>query len=238
MNKQKNAVYNRERIIKATVLLFKALEFVTLQQYIIGRVPDFVSSPNIYIIFMGVIWAIGAVSFTFNLGTRIWGTIISIMTLVILSTSTFRGLMSEETFVMSVLSIGFYLLIISGAFLVGSEGVWCKFGIFSHTSESKNYYLIGRMIAGLFFFIVGWVHFYNMANDVEIMGGFPHALFWVIFVGFCWFAVSASFWTQLMTKTSALLACVLIVVITLMIKLKSFHPGDIWKPILEIFVTL
>ncbi|MGL5227711.1 MAG: hypothetical protein ACRC77_05950 [Bacteroidales bacterium] len=90
---------------------------------------------------------------------------------------------------------------------------------------------IGRILVGIGFLFLAFVHFKFADGDAKMVPSFlPFPMFWVYFIGACWGAAGISFITNIMTRLSGLLAALLVFVIIFLVQLKSFttsNPMDI-----------
>lgn len=86
-----------------------------------------------------------------------------------------------------------------------------------------------RILIGLSYGIFGYAHFAYAGDDMGLVPNFVGAaMFWVYFIGTCWWATALSFITNIMTRLSGILASVLLVLILLLVQLKGFHaPGSL-----------
>ena len=81
---------------------------------------------------------------------------------------------------------------------------------------------IGRFLIGLAFVFYGYVHFAFAQHDATIV---PHflgdSLFWVYFIGVCWWATALSFFTNILTRYSGWLAAFLLFLILIFVQLRG-----------------
>lgn len=83
--------------------------------------------------------------------------------------------------------------------------------------------LIGRILLGLSYAIFGTLHFIFAQKDINLVPTFVGPpLFWVYFIGICWWATAISFFTNIMTRLSGLLASALLLLILFFVQLKGF----------------
>lgn len=85
-------------------------------------------------------------------------------------------------------------------------------------------FFLGRIIIGIAFLIYGFMHFANVNADAAIVPhfvGFP--VFWVYFIGCCWWAVAFSFFINIETRIAGWLASLLLFVILVSVQLFNFH---------------
>lgn len=92
----------------------------------------------------------------------------------------------------------------------------------------KKVFTIGRISLGLAYLIYGYLHFTNTAADASLVpDGIGSKTFWVIFIGICWWAVALSFFTNVLTRLSGILASVVLASILCFTILPHFnHPGS------------
>lgn len=89
---------------------------------------------------------------------------------------------------------------------------------------------VGRFLIGLAFIFYGYVHFAFAKHDAAIVPHFlGNSLFWVYFIGICWWATALSFFTNILTRYSGWLAALLLVLILVFVQLKG--PIDDVNPI-------
>lgn len=85
---------------------------------------------------------------------------------------------------------------------------------------------IGRILTGIAYLLLGYVHFKFAMDDVKMVPSFlPNALLWVYLVGVCWFATGASFILNLLVRASGLLSALLVFIIVFSVQLKGLSSG-------------
>ena len=68
----------------------------------------------------------------------------------------------------------------------------------------------GRIMLGLAYVVYGYLHFAHTAADAAMVPqGVGRPVVWVILIGICWWAVALSFFTNILTRLSGVLASVL-----------------------------
>lgn len=84
-------------------------------------------------------------------------------------------------------------------------------------------FTIGRMLTGIAYLLLGFVHFNFAMDDAKMVPTFlPNSILWVYLVGVCWFATGASFILNLLVRTSGLLSALLVFIIIFTVQLKEF----------------
>ena len=69
----------------------------------------------------------------------------------------------------------------------------------------------GRIMLGLAYVVYGYLHFAHTAADAAMVPqGVGRPVVWVILIGICWWAVALSFFTNILTRLSGVLASVLL----------------------------
>lgn len=92
-----------------------------------------------------------------------------------------------------------------------------------------NFTIFGRMLFGIAFLIYGYLHFAYTAVDITMVpDGVGTKIFWVYLVGACWWAVALSFFTNIMTRLSGILAAVLLLVIFFFTVVPNFNGMSSW----------
>lgn len=212
------------RCLAGITFVIQGILFLVYRTELESAVPTFIGAPGFWVIVLGLCWLGTGASFLINFLTRLSGTLISIVIMLVLAMSTYRGFATAETFVPTVLSFAFGFILLGAALMVASRGQWAPFGIKADMPVSDDLYYAGRTLCGCFFFTTGWLHFAHISEDAAMLS-IPGAVFWVVFVGLCWFAVAFSFWTNIMARTAGLLASLLILIITFTINIKGLAQG-------------
>lgn len=99
--------------------------------------------------------------------------------------------------------------------------------------------LFSRLILGLAYTVYGYVHFaYTRADEALV----PHAVgipaFWVILIGICWWAVALSFFTNILTRLSGLLASSLLLFILFFAVIPHFQGAASWLSMAAVFALI
>lgn len=88
----------------------------------------------------------------------------------------------------------------------------------------KRMSVLGRIMLGVAYLIYGYLHFgYKVLEQGMVPDGVGSKPMWVIIVGICWWAVALSFFTNIMTRLSGILASVLLIVIAVTAVLPNFN---------------
>ena len=212
------------RILLAVLFTVQAVYYFVMPNKVDAVIAHDFVMPYYMVIIWGIIWFLIASAFYLNKFIRFSGTVLIFMIVAILAFSTFRGLESKETFVTTLLAFAFYISFIGGTLMVMANDMEVRLSAREEVSDAL--YIVGRILTGSFFVVAGFLHIINVKYEALMLNGMPHAEFWVIFVGICWFATALSFWSNLMTRTSAMLASIMILIITFMINIHAFGKGD------------
>ena len=87
----------------------------------------------------------------------------------------------------------------------------------------------GRIMLGLAYVVYGYLHFAHTAADAAMVPqGVGRPVVWVILIGICWWAVALSFFTNIMTRLSGVLASVLLLFVLFFPILPDFHGVSSW----------
>ena len=79
----------------------------------------------------------------------------------------------------------------------------------------------GRIMLGLAYVVYGYLHFAHTAADAAMVPqGVGRPVVWVILIGICWWAVALSFFTNILTRLSGVLASVLLFFVLFFVKEK------------------
>lgn len=82
----------------------------------------------------------------------------------------------------------------------------------------------GRIMLGLAYVVYGYLHFAHTAADAAMVPqGVGRPVVWVILIGICWWAVALSFFTNILTRLSGVLASVLLFLVLFFAILPDFH---------------
>lgn len=223
---QKMILSTAGRILLAVLFTIMAVHYFVMPDKIDTVIAHDFVMPYYMVIITGIVWFLIAASFFMNKAVKLSGTVLIIMVIIILALSTSRGFESKDTFVPTLLAFAFYISFIGGALMVMSNDMERHAPMREDVSDTM--FIVGRILAGLFFAVAGFLHMINIKYDAAMLNGMPNAEFWVVFVGICWFATALSFWSNLMSRTSALLASLMILIITFMINIHAFgNGGDI-----------
>lgn len=213
--------YQAGRIFLGIFFLMKALQC-------------FLFTPDFWNFVAGIIYGAASIGFLLNYMTRLSAVMVSIVMVLIIIFKAVPGLSDEHSRTMAILTIATNLAVIGGALMVGSFGSWINSISREEMFYSKRFYVGGRVLTAIFFLTVGYLHFANSHQDASMMGNFPGALFWVLFIGVCWFATAVSFWLNIMARTASLLASVVIILICVMITSKGFSAGKMFDTYLAL----
>ena len=189
-------------------------------------IPAWIPFPMFWTFLFGIIWLIAAVSFTLNTWTYLTGTLIALFILAIASLDTFNQFSSENS-VSLLLKVTSYIALAGGALMVSTSNN-------SFTHKSNGLYIWGRILVGIFFLTAGIMHLTNVDYDATMISTFPMAKALVIFTGICWIATALSYWSNIMSRLSGILASLLIVIITISITLNEFSMQSAWGGIFSI----
>ena len=87
----------------------------------------------------------------------------------------------------------------------------------------------GRIMLGLAYVVYGYLHFAHTAADAAMVPqGVGRPVVWVILIGICWWAVALSFFTNILTRLSGVLASVLLFLVLVFAILPDFHGVSSW----------
>ena len=87
----------------------------------------------------------------------------------------------------------------------------------------------GRIMLGLAYVVYGYLHFAHTAADAAMVPqGVGRPVVWVILIGICWWAVALSFFTNILTRLSGVLASVLLFLVLFFAILPDFHGVSSW----------
>ena len=87
----------------------------------------------------------------------------------------------------------------------------------------------GRIMLGLAYVVYGYLHFAHTAADAAMVPqGVGRPVVWVILIGICWWAVALSFFTNILTRLSGVLASVLLFFVLVFAILPDFHGVSSW----------
>lgn len=87
----------------------------------------------------------------------------------------------------------------------------------------------GRIMLGLAYVVYGYLHFAHTAADAAMVPqGVGRPVVWVILIGICWWAVALSFFTNILTRLSGVLASVLLFFVLFFAILPDFHWVSSW----------
>lgn len=87
----------------------------------------------------------------------------------------------------------------------------------------------GRIMLGLAYVVYGYLHFAHTAADAAMVPqGVGRPVVWVILIGICWWAVALSFFTNILTRLSGVLASVLLFFVLFFAILPDFHVVSSW----------
>ena len=87
----------------------------------------------------------------------------------------------------------------------------------------------GRIMLGLAYVVYGYLHFAHTAADAAMVPqGVGRPVVWVILIGICWWAVALSFFTNILTRLSGVLASVLLFFVLFVAILPDFHGVSYW----------
>lgn len=99
--------------------------------------------------------------------------------------------------------------------------------------------ILGRMMLGLAYVVYGYLHFAYMDADMALVPrGVGHPMFWVILIGICWWAVALSFFTNILTRLSGMLASILLFFVLFFVVLPDFHGVGSWLSMASIFALV
>ena len=216
------------RILLSVCFLLQCIIYFAYNKELIPDVTECIGSSSFWVIVLAIIWGLTAVCLLFNIITRTVGVFATAVIIIILGLSTYTGLTTDKTFVITELSFAFYASIMGGLLMVAARGHYWVSGRNSKLPDSYYLFWVGRILTGLFFVTAGWLHFAHTLSDAEMISGMPHgiSMFFVIFLGICWICVAISFWFNILSRLSAMLATVAIIIITFMINIKMFGHGN------------
>lgn len=103
----------------------------------------------------------------------------------------------------------------------------------------KPVLILGRIMLGLAYVTYGYLHFAHADADAAMVPkgvGFP--MFWVILIGICWWAVALSFFTNILTRLSGVLAAILLFFILFFVVLPDFHGVSSWLSMASVFAMV
>lgn len=87
----------------------------------------------------------------------------------------------------------------------------------------------GRIMLGLAYVVYGYLHFAHTAADAAMVPqGVGRPVVWVILIGICWWAVALSFFTNILTRLSGVLASVLLFFVLFFAIFPDFHGVSSW----------
>ena len=87
----------------------------------------------------------------------------------------------------------------------------------------------GRIMLGLAYVVYGYLHFAHTAADAAMVPqGVGRPVVWVILIGICWWAVALSFFTNILTRLSGVLASVLLFFVLFFAILHDFDGVSYW----------
>ena len=87
----------------------------------------------------------------------------------------------------------------------------------------------GRIMLGLAYVVYGYLHFAHTAADAAMVPqGVGRPEVWEILIGICWWAVALSFFTNILTRLSGVLASVLLFFVLCFAILPDFHGVSSW----------
>ncbi len=99
--------------------------------------------------------------------------------------------------------------------------------------------ILSRIILGLAYVAYGYLHFAHTAADEALVPhGVGRPLVWVILIGICWWAVALSFFTNLLTRLSGILASLLLLSILFLVILPDFHGVGSWLSMASVFALI
>lgn len=223
------------RNLLAICLVYKGIYILLKTNLIQASVSSFMGMPEFWTVIIGCFWIITALSLTFNLITKITCNVLALVSFIILILSAIGGTFWKYSLPGTLLWLGEYLVIIGCSLMIGAQA--------DNNQTSGNHitfslehicFATGRTIMGLFFLIVGFLHFMYLKEEAQLITMMPSPVFWVIFVGICWLATGVSLITNIMTKTSCLLASLLVVIITLIVDLRGLGFENDYEVVLRI----
>lgn len=103
----------------------------------------------------------------------------------------------------------------------------------------KPILILGRIMLGLAYVAYGYLHFANARVDAALVPhdvGYP--MFWVILFGICWWAVAISFFTNILTRLSGILASILLFFVLFFVVLPDFHGVSSWLSMASVFALI
>ncbi len=97
----------------------------------------------------------------------------------------------------------------------------------------------GRIMLGLAYIVYGYLHFaYTTADAALVPQGVGRPAVWVILIGICWWAVALSFFTDILTRLSGVLASVLLFFILFFVILPDFNGVSSWLSMASVFALI
>lgn len=89
---------------------------------------------------------------------------------------------------------------------------------------------------GLAYVVYGYLHFAHAETDAAMVPqGVGYPMLWVILIGICWWAVALSFFTDILTRLSGVLAAILLFFILFFVVLPDFQGVSLWLSMASIF---
>lgn len=99
--------------------------------------------------------------------------------------------------------------------------------------------ILGRIMLGLAYVAYGYLHFAHTDADMALVPrGVGYPMFWVILIGICWWAVALSFFTNILTRLSGVLASILLFFVLFFVVLPDFHDVASWLSMASIFALV
>lgn len=103
----------------------------------------------------------------------------------------------------------------------------------------KNITALGRILVGIAYLFYGYLHFAHSAADAAVVPNSVGApMFWVIFIGICWWATALSFFINILTRVSGILASLLLLLIFCFAILPRFDGVSSWLSMASIFAMI
>ena len=238
---QSKVYFDIGRIFLGIVFIYKAVELFCNMPSLDPAIPSFMGYPPFWVFCMGVIYGVTGISFIINVLTRSTGIACMLLMMLILGASSYRGFEFGGAFEWTALKFSGYFALMGGCLMVASKGQWWFTGCLAHKPENLDYFYAGRVLIAVFFFTAGWLHLDNIHGDAHALAGFPGAIFWTVFSGFCWIAAGASYAMNILTRVATLGVVVLVTVITFMINLRGFDhnpAGKEWSQISQVASNL
>lgn len=235
MDRNSKIYFTAGRLLVALLFVCMGIDCFVSAGTLNNAVPTFMGAPALWVTLLGIGWLMVGGCFLLNLLPRAAAVVATVSIMLILAMSTYRGFASADAFIPTVLSFAFYFAFMGCAMMIG----WPAQRVFRLACPAiEDLFYAGRILMGIFFFTAGWLHFDNIKGDAAMMGNFPGSVFWVVFIGICWFAVSFSFFTNIMARTAGTLASLVLILIILVINFKSFGKADAWSVVYQIVRTL